>query len=198
MFNMAQVQRRMLPIGPLMNEHRLIEHMIRLMKVEMDRIGTYGRADVDFMDSVVSFMKAFADVSHHGKEENILFGELYVKPMPDGLKSLMDDLIEEHVLMRKLTNDLVRAMENYVQGKPEAKAEIIMSLNSLIELYPGHIEKEDKHFFMPAMSYLSAEEKDEMLCAFGEFDSALFHDEYKSMIDDMEERWHTPAEITSK
>jgi len=181
-----------------MIEHRLMERMIRLMKLEMDRIGEYGSADADFIDSAVIFMKSFADVCHHGKEEKIFFDKLSEKPLPDELKSLMADLVQEHVLMRKLTNDLVRAKDDYMQRKTEAKAEIIMSLNSLVELYPRHIEKEDKHFFMPVMGYLSAVEKDEMLRAFSEFDGALFHDEYKSLIADMEERWQRPAEITTK
>jgi len=190
---MAQMYRAMQPIAPLMIEHRLIEHMVALLKIELDRIGAYGRIDPDFIDNAVSFMKEFSDISHHGKEEKILFAELSKKPLAREMKKMMDDLIEEHRFMRKLVNDLVRAKDNYMQLNPDAKAQIIACLNSLAEFYPPHIEKEDKHFFIPAMDYLSDGEKDSMLRAFQEFDSLLFHDEYRMMVTGMEERWHPPS-----
>lgn len=95
---MAQLHRIVQPIAPLMMEHRLIEHMINLLKIELDRIGAYGRADTDFIDSAVSFMKEYSDICHHGKEENILFKELSGNPLSEELRKMMDDLIQEHVL----------------------------------------------------------------------------------------------------
>lgn len=190
---MAQLHRIVQPIAPLMMEHRLIEHMINLLKIELDRIGAYGRADTDFIDSAVSFMKEYSDICHHGKEENILFKELSGNPLSEELRKMMDDLIQEHVFMRKLVNDMARAKDNYMQGKPEARADIISCMNSLVEFYPGHIEKEDKHFFVPVMDYLSDSEKEDMLLTFHEFDSLLFHDEYRMMVEGMEERWHAPS-----
>jgi hemerythrin-like domain-containing protein len=191
--NMAQMHRVMQPIAPLMTEHRLIERMVSLLKIELDRIGTYGRIDPDFIDNAVSFMKEFSDISHHGKEEKILFAELSKKPLSRELKKTMDDLIQEHIFMRKLVNDLVRAKDNYMRSRPDAKAEVIVCLNSLAEFYPPHIEKEDKHFFMPVMDYLSDGEKEGMLQTFQEFDSRLFHDEYRMMVSGLEEQWHVPS-----
>jgi hemerythrin-like domain-containing protein len=188
---MAQL--RMQPIGPLMIEHRLIEHMIRLFKVEMDRIGEYGRADAGFIDEAVSFMRTYADVGHHGKEENILFRELEAKPLTPELRRTMADLVQEHVFVRRLVNDLVEAKENYQNNKPGAMADIISSINSIVEFYPRHIEKEDRHFFLPVMEYFSDGEMDEILRKFQEYDSRLYHEEYKAAIRGMEERWHTPA-----
>ncbi len=195
---MAQMHRVMQPIAPLMMEHRLIERMVGLLKIELDRIGVYGRVDPDFIDNAVSFMKEYSDICHHGKEEKILFAELSKKPLSRELKKMMDDLIQEHRFMRKIVNDLVRAKDNYMQLKPDAKAEIISCLNSLAEFYPPHIEKEDKHFFIPVMDYLSDGEKEGMLGTFQEFDSRLFHDEYRMMVSGMEERWHVPSSMVTE
>jgi hemerythrin-like domain-containing protein len=190
---MAQTERSMQPIGPLMIEHRLIEHMIRLFRVEMDRIGEYGRADAGFIDQAVSFMKAYADIGHHGKEENILFRELEAKPLTAELRRTMADLVQEHVFVRRLVNDLVEAKENYLNKRPGAMADIISSMNIIIEFYPKHIEKEDRHFFLPAMDYFSDGEKEDMLRKFQEYDSRLYHEEHKATVRGMEERWHTAA-----
>ncbi len=186
---MAHVERVMMPVGALMIEHRLIERMLGLMRAELDRIGSYGHADPDFIGSATAFIKEYADICHHGKEERVLFARLSEKPIPASLKKMVDDLTQEHVFVRKLTSSLARANESYVQGRPEATADIISSINSIVEFYPRHVEKEEKHFFQPAMSYFSDAEKGDMLRTFYEFDSRLFHDEYRMMVSGLEEKW---------
>lgn len=182
----------MLPIGELMIEHRLIDRMLKLMRVELDRIGAYGRVDLELIDAFVTFIKEYADICHHGKEERILFARLVEKPLPTDMKRLVNDLIQEHRFVRNLTNELVRAKDRYVDGEPEGKAGIISSINSIVEFYPRHVEKEEKHFFMPAMGYFSAAERDTMLHTFLEFDGRLFHDEYRMMVTGLEDRWLSP------
>lgn len=186
---MAQMQRRMLPVGQLMIEHRLTYRLIYLFNRELDRIGRTRQADADFIDAAAGYMRDFADISHHGKEERILFARLAEKPLAPDLKKTMDDLVQEHVLMRKLTNDLARAKERYLKNDPGGKADIISAINDIVQLYPAHMEKEDRHFFIPAMDYFSDREKDDMLDTFLEFDSRLFHDGYRTLVAGLEERW---------
>ena len=50
-------------------------------------------------------------------------------------------------------------------------------------LYPAHIRKEDKSFFLPAMDYLSDEEKASMVDAEREFDRKLIHRIYREKVD---------------
>jgi len=50
----------------------------------------------------------------------------------------------------------------------------------LIEFYPKHIEKEDKHFFQPVMTYFSQEELTSMLEKGRRFNRKMIH---KSMTD---------------
>ncbi len=66
----------MLPIAPLMIEHRLIERMIRLMDSEAGRIRQGGLPNTDFINAAIDFIKIYADKLHHGKEEDILFRDL--------------------------------------------------------------------------------------------------------------------------
>lgn len=195
---MAQAYRGTLPVGELMIEHRLIDRMLRLMRIEVDRIGELGRADPEFIDSVVSFIKEYADFCHHGKEEKILFARLSEKPISTEMKKMVDDLTQEHILVRNLTNELVRAKDKYMEGKPGGTADIISCINGITVFYPRHVEKEEKHFFMPAMSYFSEDEKTEMMKMFREFDSRLFHDEFKMIVTSLEERWHIASGINAK
>ena len=70
----------MRPIGPLMREHRLIERMVALMRAETEKISRTGEARPDFITSAVDFFRTYADRTHHGKEEDILFRDLAKKP----------------------------------------------------------------------------------------------------------------------
>jgi hemerythrin superfamily protein len=45
----------------------------------------------------------------------------------------------------------------------------------ITDLYPKHIEKEDRHFFLPCMEHFSVEERGAMLHEEWEFDKNLIH-----------------------
>jgi hemerythrin-like domain-containing protein len=172
----------MLPIGPMMIEHRLIERMISLMAKERDRMKTSNKANPSFIDTIVDFIRTYADHCHHGKEENILFRELKKKDLSAEHRNIMGELIEEHILGRKTTGRLVEANKGYSKGDIKALPIIIECISLLGDFYPKHIEKEDKRFFLPVMSYFTQEEKDSMLQEGFIFDQNLIHEKYKEVV----------------
>lgn len=176
----------MMPPGPLMKEHRLIERMIKLLQRELKRIFQDDTVDLIFVEKAVDFIKTYADRCHHGKEEDILFRDLAEKPMREEHRKTMDELISEHVHARGIVKNLIDFKEKYVKGSRDALRDISESIQELIEFYPKHIEKEDKHFFLPAMKYFSDEEQDAMLQEFWEFDRMMIHEKYTKMIEERE------------
>ena len=64
----------MKPRGLLMIEHRLIEKVLTVAKQK-----AISMTDMDynpiFVETIVDFIKTYADRTHHGKEEDILFVE---------------------------------------------------------------------------------------------------------------------------
>jgi hemerythrin-like domain-containing protein len=172
----------MMPIGPLMKEHRLIERLIALLEKELGRLKEGEELDDGFIDVGVDFIKTYADRCHHGKEEDILFRELARKPLSEEHSRTMRELLEEHVYARRTTQTLVAAKERYVQGDSQALEVVVGALQDLVELYPAHIEKEDKRFFVPCMGYFSRQEQDEMLKEFWEFDRQLIHEKYAAIV----------------
>lgn len=174
----------MKPIGILMWEHRLIERVIGLFHEHSDRIGQTKTVDTVFIQNAVDFIRTYADRTHHGKEEDILFKRLQGKDMSAGHRKIMADLINEHIYARGLVKKLVDANDRYIKGEDTVK-EIAGQLESLAEFYPAHIIKEDKDFFFQSMGYLSREEQDEMLHEFEEFDRRMIHEKYKSLAEKM-------------
>ncbi len=172
----------MMPIGPLMIEHRLIERMIDVMREELLLIMKEKKVDPEFIEMAVDFIRTYADRCHHGKEEDILFRDLGGKKLTDDHKRIVGELVEEHRLGRKITGRLVEANAKYVQGSQEALSVMMDCIQSLVEFYPKHIEKEDKHFFIPCMDYFTDSEKDAMLKEEWEFDKSLIHEKYRNMV----------------
>jgi hemerythrin-like domain-containing protein len=183
----------MLPIGPLMIEHRLIERMIRLLAQEATRIREnisvspeFAFVDAKFINAAVDFIRTYADEIHHGKEEHILFAALGKKPLSSEDRKIMEELVNEHQQGRRTTASLVAATEKYVSGKEEAIPEVLEHMTFLVEFYPRHIDKEDKHFFLPVMKYFSQEEKDTLLAQMNNFDQNFIHTKYQKIVVDWE------------
>ncbi len=176
----------MLPIEALMNEHRLIERMIPLIRKELLETEETAAVDSKFVEIIVDFIRIYADRCHHGKEEGILFRELSNKPLSNEHAAMMKGLIEEHVYARKTTSNLEKANLRYANGDVEARGDVGKFLNDLAEFYTKHIEKEDKQFFYPSMEYFSPREQKMMLQEFWDFDRKLVHENYARVLDGLE------------
>jgi len=174
--------------GPLMIEHRLIERLIGRIGKEIRQISAKKQTDPILIDTIVDFIKIYADRTHHGKEEDIYFKRLLEKSLAEADRRVMNELIEEHKFGRKITAQLIEANARYRDGDLNALTEIEAKLHTLAEFYPQHIEKEDKVFFPAAHQYFTDAEQQEMLDAFWEFDRKMIHEKYEAVAKDMESR----------
>jgi len=176
----------MQPRGPLMVEHRLIERMIGLIDKEVKKIEKNNVINHSFIDAAVDFIQTYADRTHHGKEEEILFRDLAKKGLSEIDNKIMNELIQEHIVGRNAVAELVKASIAYQKGEKSAFSSIIQSLKKFVDFYPPHIEKEDKVFFPASMAYFSESEQQAMLSEFWEFDRKMVHIKYKSVIETLE------------
>ena len=169
-----------------MIEHRLIERMLSVVEHALKLAEQTGSIDPIFVDLAVDFIITYADRTHHGKEEDILFRTLKSKNLSKADRQVMDELVEEHIFGRKTTKALIDANSIYRKGEKSALALIGAHLRTLVEFYPKHIEKEDKVFFPASRIYLSDEEDQRMLVEFMEFDRKMIHEKYESIIKSLE------------
>ena len=172
--------------GPLMIEHRLIERMIRQIKNVLKKIGATNEVDPLFIDIAVDFIRTYADRTHHGKEEDILFRDLKKKDLSNDDRRVMNELVKEHVFGRQTTKKLIEANSRYRNGDKSALTDIVGQLHTLVDFYPEHIEKEDKVFFPASRAYFTEQEDQAMLDEFWEFDKKMIHEKYKSVIEALE------------
>lgn len=169
-----------------MQEHRLIEKMIALMDIQYEIFKQEDKADVNFITAALDFIRTYADKCHHRKEEDILFRDLDKKPLSSEHKKILQELRDEHNQARKTVARLAEAKDKYAAGNQENFMEILNSTKVLTEFYPKHIEKEDKHFFVPVMQYFDDEEQQKMLQEFWESDRTLIHLKYKNVVEELQ------------
>ncbi len=169
-----------------MIEHRLIERMLLIIKGILAKIESKHKVDPVFVDIAVDFIRVYADRTHHGKEEDILFRELNKKALTPEDRQIMKELIEEHVFGRQTTKSIVEANTRYRNGDETALVDITTNLKTLTEFYPRHIEKEDKVFFPSSRIYFTDEEDQAMLKEFWAFDRKMIHEKYKTLIEGFE------------
>ncbi len=177
----------MMPIVPLTREHSRILRMVNLMKKRLGKVEQTIAVSPNFVDVVVDFLRTYADMCHHGKEEDILFRDLTKKHLSLEHRKMMSDLVEDHILARKVVGRLADAGERHLRGNRPAIKDVNDNLMVLIDLYPRHIEKEDKYFFPPSMEYLTEQERNDMLNEFWKFDRELIHEKYRRVIEGLEE-----------
>lgn len=173
----------MKPIVPLKIEHGTIDQMIKLIRDQGLRIIASEEINPIFIDTAVDFLRTYADRTHHGKEEDILFRDLQEKNLSAQDRQTMEELIQEHIDAREMVSELVEATERYLEGDSAAVDTVLLKIGGLVELYPKHISKEDDIFFPAAMTYFTPAEQDAMLEEMWEFDREMIHEKYRSVVE---------------
>jgi hemerythrin-like domain-containing protein len=174
-------------IDPLLEEHKVIGSTLAVFKAELEKIAEQRRVDPISIDMSIDFVRTYIDLVHHGKEENILFRELGKKNLAAEHSALMNELLLEHKYSRTIVGRWMGATERYFDGEDNAE-EIGGCLQELIEFYPQHIAKENKHFFIPVLEYFSQEEQNRMIQEFEVFDDKILHWKYRKVETALEER----------
>ncbi len=166
--------------GLLMIEHRLIEKVLIVAKQK-----AISATEIDynpiFIETIVDFIKTYADRTHHGKEENILFEELSKKKLDAEDLRIMNELIDEHKQTRAKVKEVVDLNEKYKGGDRKVVPMIVDAIIWLAGFYPVHIKKEDAEFFPNTEKYFNKSELDNLLNKFYEFDRNMIHEKYQNV-----------------
>ncbi len=171
----------------MIKEHVHIMKVIVAIKREIEDIKKTRKVDVGFIDTVVDFIRSYADKTHHGKEEDILFRMLASKPMVEKERHMMVELLDEHVLARQIIAELMDATKKYLDGEDTVNI-ILEKLETLVELYPDHINKENNTFFPDSDKYFTEEEQASMLAEGQAFDEKMEPDKYVAISKELHKR----------
>jgi hemerythrin-like domain-containing protein len=165
-----------------MIEHRLIE---KYLAFAGRAVGVMTEATYDpfLLDAVVDFIRTYADRTHHGKEEHILFAELSKKGMSPSDLAAMEALVREHEQARETVGKLVALNERFKTGDRSVVPGIREIITGLGTFYPAHIKHEDASFFRDTERYFTRAELAEMVDRFNAFDRDMIHEKYRTLLD---------------
>lgn len=174
------------PIEQLKAEHVTIVRMGEGIARRIKSFREEGHIDTRYVDTAVDFIRTYADLCHHGKEEGILFRALEGKDLDRGLAMLMKDLVREHQWARETTGKLAAANDAYSEGDVEVLSEELRLLSKIQRFYPGHITKEESRFFSACRAYFSDAEISRMGEDFAAFDQSVVHEKYRRLVERLE------------
>lgn len=178
------------PIEVLEAEHRVIQKMVAGMSVLAEQLESGEPADAALLESIVAFLRTFADRCHHGKEETFLFPALIRRGVPSH-GCPIGGLTMEHQKGRVMVGELADAIRGCAAGEAPAREDLIKSLRALVAFYPNHIWKEDYLLFPLAGKVLTPQDQQELMDRFETVERELgldVHEEFDKVATELERK----------
>lgn len=138
----------------MVEEHVYIKRMLAVVRKACLGILNGEEIDYDDFEKMMDFVKNYADVHHHGKEEKFLFNRM-VELGGAAEKLVRYGMLIEHDLGRLHMMNLREALGRVKAGDQEAKLDVIANAISYTHLLTRHIDKEDNAAYTFAKRELS-------------------------------------------
>lgn len=130
-------------IDLMVEEHKNIIRMLKVVRSTCYRILKDGDINYEDFEHIIDFIRNYADKHHHGKEEKFLFKEMQSRLGNIGNQLVTHGMLVEHDLGRLYIAELQEALQRVKAGEDESKLDVISNAISYTHLLTRHIEKED-------------------------------------------------------
>ncbi len=154
------------PTEVLSQEHRAIELALDILEQLAAQARQTGMVDRGVAQQTLEFLTLFADLMHHGKEEQILFPRMEAHGLP-GSHGPIAVMLNEHDCGRGALGK-IRALLSGTDLAGEGVRRFADTAAEYVELLREHIAKEDGVLFPLGESLLTAEERAAMLARFAQ------------------------------
>ena len=182
----------MKPTDQLKQEHRAIKLMLDIMEKVCQKIDSGEKANTGHLDSIIEFLKVFADKCHHGKEEDLLFPAMVEAGIP-GEGGPIGVMLQEHVMGRGFIGGMSESLARYKEGESDAASVFSENAKNYISLLRPHIDKEDNILYMIADAHLSDQKQEELIVAFNSVEEEKIgkgkHEEFHRLLDDLKKEY---------
>jgi hemerythrin-like domain-containing protein len=155
----------------LEREHEVIQRAIAAISVIADRIRQSGSIDSALVPGICEFLRQYADMLHHAKEERSLFPLLEKRGVPASACSLAA-LRHEHDAGRVLVSELSGIAESK-EDEARQHQELGSILQKIVKLYIEHIRKEDYLLIPMAAKVVSMEDDEALVREFESVDASF-------------------------
>ncbi len=168
------------PTALLRQEHELILQVADALGRMIDG----NTLDVEWAERCVTFIRLFADMCHHGKEEDLLFPCLESHGMPRDAGPIAV-MLYDHDEGRGFVNDMAGAVELSRSGEAGATESLNAAARGFISLITDHIAKENGILFEMADQMIQGDALTNLCAAYDELAEERFEGYSKSDLQDL-------------
>lgn len=183
----------MTSIELMMDEHKKILRMLEVVRRACNQLMEQDIIDYSDFEKMVDFIKNYADLHHHGKEEKFLFKEMQEQMGQMGTNLVKHGMLVEHDWGRLFVSELLAAIESYRNGNTDAKIDIIANAIGYTAHLKRHIAKEDAVVYVFAGQKLSQETLERVDKLTDEFEAVAMKNniqkKYDSLLTGLEEKY---------
>jgi len=182
----------MKPTEELKKEHEAIKLMIRIMGSVSGRLESGKKVDPKHLDSILEFIKVFADKCHHAKEEDLLFPAMEKAGIPKegGPVGVM---LLEHDEGRQYVKAMGEGIAQYAKGDLKAGSKIAENIRNYVALLSQHIDKEDNILYPMADMRISEADQKELEKEFEKVETEKIgkgkHEEFHRLLHRLKEEY---------
>jgi Uncharacterized conserved protein len=155
--NSAEMGKNMNSIQLMVEEHKNIMRMLRVMRKASYKILEGETISFEDFDKMIDFIRKYADEHHHGKEEKILFKEMVDNLGTMGNKLITHGMLVEHDWGRLYISELSAALDRVKAGESESRLDVIANAVGYANHLTRHISKEDSVVYTFAERQLNPE-----------------------------------------
>jgi hemerythrin-like domain-containing protein len=173
----------------LMDEHRIIERVLKAMHVASTRLSRGENVRPAFFVNAALFMKNFADGCHHKKEEGVLFVTMTESgiPLEGGPVAAM---LAEHEQGRLFTRELRDSAQKWEVGDQSAQGAVVQNALGYVALMRQHIYKEDNILFPMADRRIPPDRQERIAAEFARIEQeeigAGIHEKFEALAEVLE------------
>lgn len=181
-------------VALMVEEHKNIKRMLAVVREACNQILNGGQIDYDDFDKMIDFIRNYADVHHHGKEEKFLFKEMVDNLGPVGTKLVTNGMLVEHDWGRLFISELREALERVKREDSESVLDVIANAIGYTNHLKRHIEKEDEVVYTFAERELEAAVMERVNEATEVFEKEAeekgIQEHYLKLLEELEEKYH--------
>lgn len=141
----------------MIEEHKYILRMLQVVRTASNKILQGEEICYEDFDKMIDFIKNYADVHHHGKEEKFLFQEMLNHLGSMGTNLIKHGMLVEHDWGRLFISELKEALSRVKAGDAESKIDVIANAVGYANHLTRHIGKEDEIVYSFAEKQLAPE-----------------------------------------
>lgn len=166
--------------------------MLRIMSQIAGNIRSQADLDPEEIEKIIDFLRTFADLCHHGKEETSLFPALIDAGMSrqSGPVAVM---LYEHELGRGYIKGMASAVKTFLAGDRSALNQVAEAMGKYVDLLKSHIQKENNILFPMADRLLPEKKQNEIINDFERIEEEVvghgIHERYHEFLNQLKAKY---------